>query len=304
MATIDPLQQARWVTREFLVAFTGRSGVWIRQPTAYVYLTPFLALGLVACRDVRALRQLALPVLYGLGYAAAFIASARGYATNFPWYFVPPLLGAYLLVALGVRWTLTVLGELWQQRRTAPSGRWALVAGLLGGLVWAAVLYRPLHRDAISLRDGTRCREHAYAAATVWVGQNLAVAQERFIAANEIGAVGYHAPPGVGVLDLIGLSRSTARKPLKGLSMIAEYRPAAIVTNISFWPESVAKAHPGLYMWIRPESACAWPLVVGVRADLMEPGRWGVEELEALLARWTPASRPPWEGASGGRGAR
>lgn len=270
------------IAREFLRALAGRSSYWLTETTAHAWLAPFAILGLAALRDRRLRRALALPGLFALAYAASFIASTRIYATNFPWYFAPPLAVFVLLALLGLR----ELGRLLS--RLVPSGRWdaparrgaAWAVGCAVAVAWTALVHGPMQTDAAALRHREACRERLYGAASSWAGRPLPAIGERFLAADEIGAVGYFAPPAVGVLDLVGLSRRRGGDPA---SSFRELRPAAVVTATAQWPRVIDQELGGDYVWLRPAVECARPLLVGLRRDLARREIWDRAGLEASL---------------------
>ena len=262
------------VAREFLNAFIGKSAFWFIEPTAYVFLVPLLLVGVFRLLRDRELAHRFGPLLaFSVGYSAAFVLSGTAYATNFPWYFVPPLLAAYALTVAGFSAAYFEVQRLVRPVASRPSDHKPELPGptraralpvaltLTLAFVWAAVLYPVIRDDAERLESRLlRYRERLYAAAAVWAGR---IVPEGPFAANEIGAVGFFAPPGVEVLDLFGLARRPGEHGLHFVDLVARRRPVVIITkeNFSYKAELQARL-PNMYEWEQKGA-----LFLGLRYD-------------------------------------
>jgi len=266
---------AKWaflVFRELINAFNGKSAYW------YVAGTPFwlvwipLAIGLFTLPVAR--RSKIIPiVLYIIIYAAALVGSGNSYATNFPWYFVPILPGLYVLSAYGVVWLLS----LCVRRLPTVSAnivQWGLVTAI--AVIWSAVLFAPLHKDAMNLSGISGDRERMYGAVSIWLGNHLG--NGACIAANEIGAIGFFSRPDIAILDMFGLLREREERLAGFVDLIRKHRPEAIVTLEQFnYREKIDEELNEDYFWFKVKN-----LEIGLRADISPMLQKHFNELQGI----------------------
>ncbi len=144
---------------------------------------------------------------------------------NFTWYFLPPLLVANLMAALGLNGLLQALSRL---PFPSPERRGAVLLGaglvLLGILLWsrgAAVgqEHARLRRDRVQL--------HPYHAAGQWLAAHAR--PQDVTLTIEIGIIGYHAP--TPILDAMGLVSPAALPYLTG------WMDSLVYPVTQRWPE-------------------------------------------------------------------
>ncbi|NQT88733.1 hypothetical protein HQ560_18345, partial [bacterium] len=154
---------ARGILNTFFHALVGRSNYWYEEASV-LYAFPLL----VVCGIVLAVRarnrRLLVAGVYSVLYILAYTSSGRSFATNFPWYFVPPLIVACVLGAMGLVWLVGLVSR----RELATRGI------LVIALVWAGLMVWPMKDSAKHLSKFALKRERAYAAAGVWLGNHLA----------------------------------------------------------------------------------------------------------------------------------
>lgn len=266
---------AQLLAREFGNAFLGRSAYWYTAPTPFVAMLAPLAIGLFLQISRRDPALVPLGAL-GASYALAYLGTGSSYATNFPWYFVPPLPAAYLCcdVAMARLWSW-LSGKSAGFRRAAGRG---IPPGALV-VIWVVAAFIPLELNAVGLRRTfTNERERVYATAAVWSGRNLGPGA--VVATNEIGALGFFLPPEDVVLDMYGLLRSEGTRQLPFVDLVRRQRPACIFSRTHFEHRRVIeRALPSAYVWFRFRS-----LDVGIRADLQARLEPRMQELPQIYA--------------------
>jgi hypothetical protein len=257
------------VAREFAAATVGRSAYWLVEATPHLLLLPLAAWGAVCLARDRVLARRFAPLgAWAALYLASFVVSGRGYATNFPWYFTPPLLALAVLAAVGAA---PLLGRI---VRAAPRSAGALPA--LAVVVVAAGVAVPVERALDRVEASfTAHRERAYAAAALWLAQYGPAAS---VASNEIGTLAWHSPPGTAIVDLFGLSRRSAERGIDGVELALRRRPQAIVTRIDFrWRRAIEAADPDGWVWARAGS-----IDLGLEPDLARRLEPRAEELTRI----------------------
>jgi hypothetical protein len=273
------------VARELWHALLGQSSYWFRVDTPYLWTVPLILLGGVSLAVGKRTRRQVAPLLaFTFLYAASIWLRGGEYATHFPWYFAPPLLCAGLLATEGL---LRVGAALhWLATRAALPAVPARLAAtapvllcLVLGVGWVAVLDAPL-ADSVRLeKSRQQRREVLYAAIATWTGQILEGSEERWLAGNEIGALGYFAPARLGVIDLFGLSQAKGEASLSGSERVAKYQPAVVITNRKKRREEIDRLLAGRYRWQLPRTGESRILLVGIRHDL-EHLNWRLGPLE------------------------
>ncbi len=228
---------------EMLRAPLGLSAYWLVVPSVHALFALCALVGLARLVRDRELWWRAAPaVVPGLGHAALFIVSGRAYATNFPWYFAPPLVAVAVLTAIGAApWASKI------ERRRGRSRPFLLpLIAACCALAAAPSLFSGFARVRESF---TAHRERAYAAATIWLTDR---GDAGSLASNEVGTLAYFAAPGTTIVDLFGISRSRATRGLPWLELIDRERPAAIVSRIDFRYRRVLEVErPDRYVWAR-----------------------------------------------------
>jgi hypothetical protein len=240
------LEGAAAVALEFARAAAGRSAYWLVEATPHLLLVPAALAGLVRLGRERERRRRFAPLgLWAGVYVALFVGSGRAYATNFPWYFAPPLLPLAVLAAIG---TAPLLGRV---ARLAPALAQALPALVVAGVGLGVA--GPVERSLVRVeRSFTDHRERAYAAAALWLARHGPAAS---VASNEIGTLAWRSPPGTAIVDLFGLSRRPAERGVDGVALALARRPEAIVTRIDFrWRRAIEAADPDGWIWVRAGS--------------------------------------------------
>jgi len=253
--------QGAWSTaREFLNVIVGRQSYWFQANSLLPITLPPLIIGSVWAVRTRA-RSVAPLVTFTALYVGVFVAGGSPYARNFPWYFVPILPAAYVLAGIGCCQLWDRVAQRWKRVRTL---RWRGVAAALAGVAWAAaMMIMAIGRDSAKLTVANAERERAYAAIAVWAGS--ALDGKGLIAANEIGAVGFFAPPGVAILDMYGLLRKPDEISTPYVDLVRRERPEVIVTRENFnYRRGLEAGMEGAYEWRKFRS-----VDVGIRADLV-----------------------------------
>jgi hypothetical protein len=248
------LAAAGAVALEFARATLGMSAYWLVTPSVHALLLLASFYGAFRWWRARPLHPAALAtLLWSFLHVSIFVLAGRAYATNFPWYFVPPLLGFGLLAAYGMAPML--------ERITARTPRMAAVVPALLVLVVGLAALPSLRSGFERLRESfTAHRERAYAAAAIWLGRSGPAAS---VASNEIGTLAWYSPPGTEIIDLFGLARRPAERSLDWLELVRRRRPEAVVTRMDFRYRRELEAElPGEYLWARLGA-----LDVGLRAD-------------------------------------
>jgi hypothetical protein len=234
------------VAREFARAAAGESAYWLVEPTPHLLLVPLAIWG--AIRAVRSpeLRSRAAPLTaWGALYVAAFVASGRDYAVNFPWYFAPPLLVLVSFAAVGAA---PVLDAVSRRARVASPAVPAAVA-LAVALLAAPRVDAGIARVRASF---VAHRERAYAAAALWMSR---YGRPASVASNEVGTLAWYLGPETAIVDLFGLSRRPEERGVDGVQLALARRPAAIVTRIDFrWRREIEAADPDGWVWVRAGS--------------------------------------------------
>ncbi len=260
MAAGVPLFSSMWlfygtlVLREFANAISGKSAFWYTVPSLlWIAVVPF-ALGLIGL--IRGAYRSVLPILIlTLLYIAGFAFSGNSYATNFPWYFVPPLVPFYILTACGL---VTIIEWIVKRHNVFLAGMSVLIIAL----IWPVYMYGPLSRDNLNLQRISIDRESMYGALTVWLGENIEGEIE--IAGNEIGAMGFFARPGVKVLDLFGILRTKDERLVDFIELVNRHQPEAIITGEQFgYRKQIDEKLAGHYYWFKLER-----VELGLREDI------------------------------------
>jgi len=276
------LSGASAVALEFVRATAGMSAYWLIAPSIHVLLVPLALWGAHRwCRGLAKDAATLATVLWSLFHSAAFILSGRAYATNFPWYFVPPLLGLVVLAAHGARPS----SEKLEASGAGAHARTWLPAALVLVVFLAAL---PSLRSGFSrVRESfTAHRERAYAAAAIWLGRSGPAAS---VASNEIGTLAWYSPPGTEIIDLFGLARRPDERALDWLDLVRRRRPEAVMTRIDFrYRREIEAALPTEYFWARLGA-----LDLGLRADRAAHYARFQEELPRLYFEVEPGARPP-----------
>ncbi|HHS49627.1 MAG TPA: hypothetical protein ENN07_00720 [candidate division Zixibacteria bacterium] len=207
------------ILRHFLKAIVGNAEPLIHGNSPHWLILVPLAFGMYyMIRDFR--RKLTPVGLFLLVYIFAWTLTGKQYATLFTWYFIPPLLGVYLICGHGVVVAIDSIKNLDVKKWTA----------LVLVLAWFVVTSLYSHSKMVEFRDTTHARrERTYASASIWLGENLPA--KSTICAGEIGAIKFYARKDTYVLDWVGLTRplSDKRPPV---NLVAEERPEAII----YWP--------------------------------------------------------------------
>ena len=268
----------------------GQSSYWFRVDTPYVWTVPLMLVGLVSLAVGVQTRRLVGPlVTFTCLYSTSIWLRGGEYATNFPWYFAPPLLCAGLLategllrIGAGLRWLATRPGL-----PVVPAWLGTTVPVLLClalGAGWVAALDAPI-ADSVRLeKSRQQRREVLYAAIATWAGKILEGTEERWLAGNEIGALGYFAPARLGVIDLFGLSQARGEATLSGPERVARYQPAVVITNRKKRREEIDRLLAERYRWRLPNTGESRYLLIGIRRDL-EHLDWRLGPLESAFRR-------------------
>lgn len=234
------------VAREFARAMAGESAYWLVEPTVHLLLVPLAVWGAIRLVRCSELGVRAAPlVIWSALYVTAFVASGRGYAVNFPWYFAPPLLGVACLAAAGAAPALEALGR--GLRKLSPTLPAAVALGV--GLLAAPRVEDGIERVRASF---VAHRERAYAAAALWLDR---YGRPSSVASNEVGTLAWHLGPETSIVDLFGLSRRPGERGVDGVALALARRPEAIVTRIDFrWRRAIETADPDGWVWVRAGS--------------------------------------------------
>jgi hypothetical protein len=276
------LAGAAAVALEMAKAPLGLSAYWLVTPSVHAALVPLALAGAWrAVRDRALGRRLRPAVLPALAHAALFVAAARGYAVNFPWYFAPPLVAVVALAAAG--------GAPGLERWLARAPRLRAAAPALVALVFALAAAPSLDRDLGRVRASFSAhRERAYAAATLWL---TGAGHARSLAGNEVGALAFFSPPGTTIVDLFGIARAPADRGRPFLELVEQRAPEAIVNRIDFrYRRAIEAALPGRYTWVRFGS-----LDLGLAPDLarrLEPRQDELPRLYSTLDLSRAPERP------------
>jgi hypothetical protein len=279
VALLSPgwLHGAALVAANFGLAFVG-TGLSFYKQVSLLLVMPIAAVE-GARRAWRARRTGLVPVVvFAALYAGSFVASGRAYAVNFPWYFMPPLIAGYQLAAIGVESLLT----RWTPRR--------MPAAMVGfALAWSLASVVPLELGAARFEQrSVNERERTYAAETLWLDRHLPTGA--YVAANEIGTVGFFARRDVRVLDLFGLLRSEADRSRTEAELMAEYHPEAVITQAKFgYRAMIDKAAPDAYVWLPFRKG-----LVGLRRDLAPTLLAFQGELAKIYGDVDLAHEPRW----------
>jgi hypothetical protein len=291
------------VATGFAAATIGRAAYWLIRPSVHLVLWLPAWAGVVRIAREPALRRRLAPlVVWTVAYVGAFAGSGNAYATNFPWYFAPPLLTLTALAAAG----LGLLPAAWRRLRpraerspaaaeepgAGPRRGLAAAAPALAALaVWLAAS-PGLEAGLARVRGSfTAYRERSYAAVATWLA---AYGPARSIASNEVGTLAWFSPADTEIVDLVGLSRAPADRGRGWEELVAERPPDAIVTRIDFrYRRRLEATAPGSRVWVR-----AGALDVGLTPELAQRLAPRRGELEAIyravdLERApSPARRP------------
>jgi len=243
------------VALEFARAMAGESAYWLVEPTPHLLLVPLAIWGAIRLARSPELGPRAAPLAtWGALYVGAFVASGRGYAVNFPWYFAPPLLVVACLAAAGAAPALEALGRRLRQLSATLPAAVALAVALLA----APRVEGGIARVRASFVDH---RERAYAAAALWLGR---YGRPASVASNEVGTLAWHLGPETSIVDLFGLSRRPEERGVDGVALALARRPEAIVTRIDFrWRRELEAADPDGWVWVRAGS-----IDLGLEPDL------------------------------------
>jgi hypothetical protein len=300
-AGLAPLLSAEWFTgatvllRRFLQAILDTSGFWFSRNALLVLLGIPLLLGAVRC--IREKEISFLPVgAFSLLYVLSLVGSGSGTSVFWVWYFAPVLPGAYLLVAKGWVWLVSIVTEQVRPLRVLRQRGPALAVFVV---VWSVfMLIGPLKREAGGLAlsvDGNAGREQYYAAAAVWAGNHLPGGSS--IAAIEIGALGFFLPPEIKVLDIYGILRRKEDSGADYLELIQRDRPELVLVLERFDSrEEIEGASPGMYVWERFDR-----LDIGVRADLHPELAERLGELPAIYEQLDIKRECRWDRSAPGR---
>jgi hypothetical protein len=268
------------VATEFVRAAAGMSAYWLVTPSVHIVLVPLAVAGAVRVArrrlDPAATRALVTVAIWAAGYTAFFVLSGRGYARNFPWYFAPPLLALATFAAAGAAPLADRLVGT-----SAPAARFGSAAlAVLVVLAAAPSLLPAFERVGASF---TSHRERAYAAAAIWLG---AAGPAESVASNEIGALAWHSPPGVRIVDLFGISRPLGEPRRDALEVVRTREPRAIVTRLDFgYRGAIETGLPGAYVWVRFGS-----LDLGLEPELARRLEPRASELERIYRALTVES--------------
>jgi hypothetical protein len=263
------------VAAEYARAFIGRSDGWYRQSTPLIVMVVPLALGAMLQFRRRDTTLLPLFILSG-AYAAAFAGSGNPYARNFPWYFVPILPAAYLGAGVGLAWLVRCLSSL---KSPLQSPRAEAMAQAVTAIAWVLLAFAPLRGDAVTLRtELTDDRVRVYAAAAVWAGAHLD--KKAWVAANEIGTVGFFLPPDCSVLDMFGIARTKDTLAVPSGELVARRRPECVLTRQGFtYKRRIEEAAGNDYVWTKYRT-----LDIGMRRDLSGRMQSHLYELPGIYA--------------------
>ena len=140
---------------------------------------------------------------------------------SFGWYFLPPLIAASLLAALG-------LGAALDAARTFSSGlRWPVFVILLITLIFLVSSRAQLIMAERVRFDRTNPQLSPYHKTSQWLADNTV--EDALVATIEIGIIGYHIPN--PILDTMGLVSPGMRPALTGWSDSLMY------AMTSYWPD-------------------------------------------------------------------
>lgn len=234
------------VALELARAPLGMSAYWLVRPSVHAVVALLAVAGLVRLGRVGGgLRRAAPALLPALVHGALFLVAGRGYATNFPWYFAPPLAAVSALSAVGAAPALARL-ERWAAARAIGASSAAAVVALAFWLAAAPSLHLGIGRVRASF---TAHRERAYAAAALWLTQAGGV---RSIASNEVGTLAFFTPPGTEIVDLFGIARPRDLESVPWLELLDASRPESMVTRADFrYRRELERQRPGAFVWAR-----------------------------------------------------
>ncbi len=277
------LEGAASVALELARAPLGMSAYWLVRPSVHAVVALVAVAGLVRLgRDDGGLRRAAPALLPALLHGALFVVAGRGYATNFPWYFAPPLVAVAALTAVGAARPLARL-ERWAAARALGAPAVPAVVALALWLAAAPSLHLGIGRVRASF---TAHRERAYAAAALWLTR---VGEVRSIASNEVGTLAFFAPPGTEIVDLFGIARPRGLAGASWLELVDATRPAAVVTRADFrYRRELERLRPEAFVWARVGA-----LDLGLRPSLAERLRPASDELTRLYLTLDLERDPP-----------
>ncbi|RKZ29920.1 hypothetical protein DRQ36_07195 [bacterium] len=205
------------IAREFFYTIVGKNTAYGFGYSPLIIILPFVIGGIIL--TIKRKGQSVLPLLsFSLTYFLAYVLTGKDYALFFPWYFVPLLLGVYVLAGFGI---IGLTKKLLKKPR--------VVSRAAGGLcvLWALVMLVQGYNRAVDFRYAVSSgREQTYAAATVWLGMHLP--ENSTICSGEIGAIGFFARPDIRVLDMVGLTRPLDDRRLP-VNLIDEENVEAII---------------------------------------------------------------------------
>jgi len=125
------------VLKQFVYMGVGFSPGWFSLVNPGIFIPVFGVLGLIRLNS-DTWKRLAPLICFSVFYLAAYTISGKGYAVNFPWYFVPPLLG--VVFPAGARISRAVRGE-----DRGGRGRMFSVLGLvIVVMAWSLLSYFPV----------------------------------------------------------------------------------------------------------------------------------------------------------------
>jgi arabinofuranosyltransferase len=271
------MARAGRVAIEFWNAFLGRSNYWYVADSALRILWVPLVIGAIALMRKRAVKVIPL-VAFSVAYAGAFILAGRTYAIHFPWYFVPPLLLLYLVVAQGV---LSLVKGITRFLSSNPRTRQTITVSccLMVAVGWAFLMVVPLQKNETRLVEKFfEERERTYAAVGLWLGDILP--RGSVVAAVEIGAIRFFSPQRLKILDLGRLILMPADRGLDFRELVVRKRPEVVVARSHFpHRKEYEKLLPNVYEWHEFRT-----VNIGIRSDLAEAM---TIDLERLQERYT-----------------
>ena len=211
---------------------------------------------------------------FSILYSICFILSGDFAAQFYPWYFAPPLLGAYLMASYGFMWFVDFILSMYTKGfRPDISPSIVLIAVVI---TWLYIIFGPLSADSRNLDRLEYERERVYKTGSIWAGKYLP--QNTTVAAYEIGVIGYYLRDDIKLIDLYGIHRKKDERMMDMIDIIEKYNPEMIlVGEQNECRETIENGLPGEYIWMKYEK-----LDIGLRKEISKSMLRNFREIGAI----------------------
>lgn len=245
--TLDyPLHAARTFYR-ILLGISGNISYTL-LPTTHFVVFILIAFGLKKSPNFKH------PLLIYSLLLSVVMVLASNRDVNFSWYYIPPLLGFYLLAAQGYGFMAI--------KYPKPA-----IAGMLLFMLASVFITYKLNAHFRRVYH-EKPREQAYRASSQWIDQWIG--DDERVLTNEIGAIGYYLNTKVELLDTYGLARIKEDRDLSIPQFIEKYMPVVIICRDGFFGISEnAHLFDANYEWIKFDQ-----INIAIRKDRYEQLDW------------------------------